>query len=113
MNIKDIKSYNLYNNIIKKLNGDAITEQDVWVEARGYIYFPDMEKIFFELSSNKIKELLYSLMEERLSEDAYTLFENSFNISFMDINNNITIKYDTIETIDEFVQAVNFYKGAL
>jgi len=98
----DLIKYPLFKQIISKLNGDEVTDQEVWEEAKISKECPNFEDILLNLSKDRIE----ALMSDRFRDLDLSL---DFYINARDTH--ISVNDDEIYDISDFVQAVSINGG--
>jgi len=100
----DLHKYPLFKSILKKLGSDEISDQEVWSEAKGHNYPPNMANILYRLSAERIQEEI----NDKIGDDDIDIEFSSY-INARDTH--ISINGDEINDLDDFVQAFTINGG--
>ena len=98
MNILSMSDYDIENTIkleeiIEKLDGDFITDEEVWKEAREYEEIPCIENIYIRMTYERLKELILEKTKDFDCELEIN-YEVNCRASWFDINGHFIEDYN-------------------
>jgi len=100
----DLHKYPLFKSILEKLGSEEVSDQDVWSEAKGHNYPPNMANILYTLSAERIQEAINNKIGDEDIDIELKSYINSRDT-------HLYINGDEINDLADFVQAFTINGG--